>query len=527
MKNARKLISVLLAVAAVFSLCACSQTDEEVIEEATTAVQQVKPPSKNSITLPIAHNDTLDPFKNISSVNRSLITLLYDGLIYIDKNFTPQSILISGYSNSGTLMAVKLKSGIVFSDGSAITADDVVYSFEKAKASSFYAARLSGIKSASASGDMVNFTLHSPNTNALACLDFPIVKKGTVQALNSGDNIFDIVPPVGAGRYIISGTLPTATLIPNPRCNRKEKMAITSISLFEVNDSEGLAYGLQVGNYDYWYNDLSSGSYSRVNAGLSVVPTNNLVYIAFNDEKSIFTENAVRRAVSVLLDRDAIASQGFQGHATSSSLPFNPYWSAMDGITPLSKMTADINGAKTILEQAGYTSINSYGYRCSSRKSLTCSLTVCKDNEFKVATAKQIKEQLAKLNFNVKIVELSYKDYTQAIADGNYDMYLGELKIPANMNISQFFTENSITNSAITLADQNENTFTVCAAEYRNMLAGSMSMSDFCNLFEKEMPFVPVCYRSGIEIYSRKISSQTNSTCYDNFCNIDSWTVKT
>ena len=70
---------------------------------------------------------------------------------------------------------------------------------------------------------------------------------------------------------------------------------------------------------------------------------------------------------------------------------------------------------------------------------------------------KQIKEQLAKLNFNVKIVELSYKDYTQAIADGNYDMYLGELKIPANMNISQFFTENSITNSAITLADQNEN----------------------------------------------------------------------
>ena len=37
MKNARKLISALLAVAAVFSLCACSQTDEEVIEAAKIA----------------------------------------------------------------------------------------------------------------------------------------------------------------------------------------------------------------------------------------------------------------------------------------------------------------------------------------------------------------------------------------------------------------------------------------------------------------------------------------------------------
>ena len=526
MKSSKKIISVLLALAAVLSLCACSDNGKDDSKETTAPAQTVTPASKSSITLPIAHNDTLDPFKNISSVNRSLVTLLYDGLIYIDENFTPQSILISSYTNSGTLLAVKLKSGIVFSDGSAITADDVVYSFEKAKASSYYSARLSGIKSASASGDIVNFTLNSANTNALASLDFPIVKKGTVQALDAGDNIFDIVPPVGAGRYIISGTLPTATLIPNPKCNRKDKMTITSISLFEVNDSDGMAYGLQIGNYDYWYNDLSSGQYSRVNAGLSVVPTNNLVYIAFNDEKSIFTEVAVRRAVSMLLDRNTICSQGFQGHATSSALPFNPSWSAMKNIAQNSKMTADVNSAKAILEQAGYTSINSYGYRCSNKKSLTCTLTVCKDNEFKVAAAKQIKEQLAKLNFNVKIIELSYKEYTQAIAAGNYEMYLGELKVPANMNISQFFTEGSVTNSAITLMDETETIFTVCRNEYFNMLAGSMSLADFCKLFENEMPFIPVCYRNGVEIYSRKISSQINSTCYDNFCNIGSWTVK-
>lgn len=526
MKNSRKIISMLLALAAVFSLCACSENGKTDGSETTTLVQEVIPAAKNSIILPIAHNDTLDPFKDISSVNRSLVTLLYDGLIYIDESFTPQSILLSSYTNSDKLMTVTLKSGMLFSDGSAITADDVVYSFDKAKASSYYSARLSDIKSATASGEKISFELYAPNTNALACLDFPIVKKGTVQTLNSGDNLFDIVPPIGAGRYIISGTLPTATLIPNPNCNRKESMSITSISLFEVNDSDGMAYGLQIGNYDYWYNDLSSGTYSRVNAGLSSVPTNNLVYIAFNDEKSIFTENAVRCAVSMLLDRNSISSQSFQGHAASAVVPFNPSWSAMKGITLSTKSTANVDGAKAVLEKAGYTSINHYGYRCSNTKSLTCTLTVCKDNGFKVAAAKQIKEQLAKLNFNVKITELSYKDYTKAIAEGDYEMYLGEIKVPANMNISQFFTPGSATNSAITLLDENENEFTVCRDEYHALLTGTLAIADFCKLFESEMPFVPVCYRYGVEIYSRKLSSQTGGTCYDNFRNITGWTVK-
>lgn len=527
MKKARKIINVLLALAAVFSLCACSDKSGGGKDEAPSDSQTATPAPKYSITLPIAHNDTLDPFKDISSVNRSLVTLLYDGLVYIDETFTAQPLLISGYSNSGNLLSVTLRSGVRFSDGSAITADDVTYSYEKAKASSYYSARLSNIKSAAASGNTVSFELRSADFNALASLDFPIVKKGTVQPLGESDNLFDITPPIGAGRYVINGIVPSATLIPNSYCNRSETLSVGTINLFEVNDSDGMAYGLQIGNYDYWYNDLSSGQYTRVNAGLSVVPTNSLVYLAFNEDKSIFTENAVRCALSMMLDRDAISSQGFQGHAVSTVVPFNPSWSAMKNIPLSGKTAANTDGAKAILEKAGYTSINHYGYRCSSTKSLTCTLTVCKDNAFKLAAAQQIKEQLAKLNFNVKIIELSYKEYKTAIAEGNFEMYLGEIKVPANMNISQFFTPGSTVNSALRFADENELEFTLGLDEYRALLSGSLSMSDFCRFFESEMPFIPVCYRCGVEIYSRNFSSQISGTCYDNFYNIDTWSVKT
>lgn len=527
MKKSKKIICLLLAAVSVFSLCACSGGDNPQKEEKPDSPDISKPAVNYSITLPVAHNDTVDPFKDISAVNRSLVTLLYDGLVYIDESFTPQPLLISAYSNEGKSLSVTLKGSLSFSDGSALTAEDVTYSFSQAKDSRYYSAALSNIKSASASGNTVFFELKSPDINALACLDFPIVKKGTVQSQYDSTNLFDIVPPTGAGRYIINGTLPTATLIPNPHCARSEALNIGTISLYEVNDSDGLAYGLQIGNYHYWYNDLSSGEYTRVNAGLSVVPTNNLVYLGLNDQKSILTENAVRLAVSMLLDRDEISSQGFQGHAVSSVVPFNPSWSAMKNIPLSGKTRANVDGAKALLEQAGYTSINHYGYRCSNTKSLNCTLTVCKDNSFKLAAAQQIKEQLAKLNFNVRIIELSYKDYKQAIAEGNYEMYLGEIKISADMNISRFFAAGSTPNCSIDLIDENENEFTVCYDEYRALLAGELSMSDFCRSFEAEMPFIPICYRCGVEIYSRDFTSAIKGTCYDNFYNIDSWSVKT
>ena len=296
--------------------------------------------------------------------------------------------------------------------------------------------------------------------------------------------------------------------------------------LFEENNSEGMAYGLQIGNYDYWYNDLSGGKYTRVNAGLGVVPTNSLVYLGFNDEKSIFTENAVRQALSTLIDRTEIVSQGFQGHATPSALPFNPAWGAMKNVTVTTKMEADVDGAKAILEQAGYTSINHYGYRCSTTQSLTCNLTVCKDNEFKVAAARQIKDQLAKLNFNVRIIELSYDDYVKTINAGEYEMYLGEIMLPANMKITPFFSSSGAPNCELRLVDENGLEFTVCYDEYLTVLSGELQLADFCRLFEYEMPFVPVCYRNGVEIYSRDITSDVKGTCYDNFYNIDSWKVK-
>ena len=526
MKRTKRIIALLLTLCLCAGLCACSDEVQEPEHDTPKNDETVEEKETCPLTLPVAHSDTLDPFKAQSAVNRSLITLLYDPLVTVGKDFQPQLVLADSYSLDGKTLSVTLKKAC-FSDASAVTAADVEYSFEKAKKSDYYSARLANISSADGSGNTVVFTLKSADILALSCLDFPIVKDGTVQTKYDDTNLYDIAPPVGSGRYILKGTMPNAVLVANTKNASGFDPYITEIKLFEVTDSDGMAYGLQIGNYDCWYNDLSSGEYTRVNAGLSVVPTNNLVYLAFNPDKTIFQQREVRKAVSMLIDREGIASMGFQGHATASVLPFNPVWSSMKNIAVNTSVTAQTQAALELLEGAGYTNINGYGYRASRTKSLNCTLTVCADNPFKVAAAKQIKEQLAAVNFNVKIVELSYKDYAQAVANGEFEMYLGEIKIPANMNLSAFFTKGGAAN-VVMEAEAEDGYWEINPSvdAYKDFVSGKVSLSDFCLLFDSEAPFVPVCYRNAVQVYSRNFTTEISGTCYDNFYGIDKWQTK-
>ena len=527
MKRTRRFSALLVSLCLLAGLCACSDDVQEPEQNTPQKSETVETKTECPLTLPVAHSDTLDPFRARSAVNRSLITLLYDPLVTVGADFQPQLILADSYSLDGKTLSITLKKAY-FTDSSAITAEDVEYSFEKAKKSDYYSARLSNFSSVDGSGSTVVFTLKSADVLALSCLDFPIVKNGTVQSSFDENKLYEIVLPVGSGRYTVKGTLPNATLVANTRNVRGFDPYITEIKLFEVTDSDGMAYGLQIGNYDCWYNDLSSGEYIRVNAGLSVVPTNNFVYLAFNPDKTIFQQTEVRRAVSLLLDRESIVSMGFQGHATASVTPFNPAWSSMKNIAVNTTVTAQTQTALELLEGAGYTNINGYGYRASRTKSLNCTLTVCADNPFKVAAAKQIKEQLAAVNFNVRILELSYKDYSQAIANGEFEMYLGEIKIPANMDLSAFFSHYGAAN-AVMEAEVEDGLWEINPSvdAYGKFVSGNMSLTDFCLLFDGETPFVPVCYRNAVQVYSRDFTTEISGTCYDNFYGIDKWQTKT
>ena len=253
--------------------------------------------------LPYSHDDTLNPFTTATEVNRQLSHLLYDSLTVIADGYVPQLSLASEVTlTDPTHLVVTLREGAVFSDGSAVTAEDVTKSFQKAKSSPHYETLLTNVTAAKANGKkrQITFTLASADVNAQACLTFPVVKASTLT---------DAVAkaPVGGGLYMTatddSGAL---QLVKNP--HHPTEVNFPAIALRHLPNTAARYYALASGRIAYCFDDLSEGEEPRITGASRPVAMNAMVFVGVNSAHKQLALPAVRQALSLLLDRSAMAA---------------------------------------------------------------------------------------------------------------------------------------------------------------------------------------------------------------------------
>ncbi|MBR4766515.1 MAG: hypothetical protein IK085_07115, partial [Clostridia bacterium] len=97
---------------------------------------------------------------------------------------------------------------------------------------------------------------------------------------------------------------------------------------------------------------------------------------------------------------------------------------------------------------------------------------------------------------------------------------IGEVQLTANMNLYPLFRGGRCS-YGVTDSMQ-EQSF----ARYVQLLSGECEIMDFINVFASELPFIPLCYRSGLALYTNSIDYGGSVCCVnDVFCNVDRWTV--
>lgn len=112
----RNLRNTLLAVACVFALC----------EAATIAAEE-----QLIIGVKIGPS-AIDPHYHASGENNTLLPHIYDTLLTLDKDFVVKPSLIKAWRQISTLIwEFDLRENVFFHDGSAFTAKDVAYTFER------------------------------------------------------------------------------------------------------------------------------------------------------------------------------------------------------------------------------------------------------------------------------------------------------------------------------------------------------------------------------------------------------------
>lgn len=431
----KKLISILLCLAllaGLFSGCstandpeAYTPTGDALVMEGDDSTQKTQTNQAQALSLAYYADKTWNPLKATDYTNRLLIPLLYQGLFAVNRDYEVVPILCKSYTVKSDLMTYTFTIDplATFSDGSQVTAADVVASLKAAKSSDYYSGRLRYVNKIYSNDDgAVVITLKQAYENLPLLLDIPIIKKSQVKKEN----------PLGSGPYVLEQTEQTEqTARLMRRTNwwcQTDDLQITALqiplvaaeSITEVRDA------FEFENVGVVCTDPGSDYYVeyRCDYELWDCETGIFLYLGVNDDSKIFKKQAARQALSKGIDRDLLVDLFYRGFAVSAELPASPnspYY------TP------------TLAQQYAYNQ-EEFAAAMESYKGKKITLLVNKDDSLRVKVARRIATMLSSSGLIVNVSSVSTASYKTALEEGNYDLYLGQTRLSPNMDLTPFFS---------------------------------------------------------------------------------------
>ncbi|MEG0839147.1 MAG: ABC transporter substrate-binding protein [Hydrogenoanaerobacterium sp.] len=511
MKKTKRTLLVYILCVLFLLLCGCGKSLADIPvknsgkEQKSNAEEAVPPDITKIDSIKIAYNntDSLSPYLATSTVNINIMPLIYDSLVKTDRQYEIKNLLAEKIDLTKEQCSVKIRSGITFSDGSPLTPADVVYSATQVMAGeSAYQGLLSNVTEVTAAEDgTIIFKLKAPDRLFANLLTFPIVCES--------------VPNVGSGRFVLKGSGESTQLVPNPLWFGQSNDKIKKIELINQLDKETLIYSLKLGTINYAYSDLSGNEALALGISTQAVPLNNLVYLGINSTSKLLSDIKMREAINVCLNRPQLAEGAYAARATAAYTPFNP---AIPGIAALDIKRQSYTEATALMTQLGYKSEekDSDGYYTTKTNRLSLRILVNKDNLCRMQLAADIQRQLKELGIQIIIDARSFDEYKAALTKWDFDLYIAEVKLYNNRDITFLLSGKSSLGFG---AANNDALMAANAA----LMAGDTDEKSFLTEFDNTLPFLPLLYRSGMVAFSREVTFERTATEQDIFYNIENW----
>jgi len=439
-----RLASLLAGLLALLLLAGCAGTRDvaqsTLMPPETTAREAERTASAGTartLKLPVSPTGGINPFTCTDLTNRTLLSLLYESLFRVTSDFRAVPYLCGSYtaSGDGRTHTILLKSGVTFSDGSAMTAADAAASLKAAMGSPFYGSRLSHVTNISASGNTLTLTTDSACGSLARLLDIPIVKSGTESA----------AAPVGSGPYVPD--LGSLRLTRSARWWQTGKPPVgqSTVALVSEKTPGGTRDDFELGTVSLVCADPNAGSSVVYHSDFELWSNNTTVmqYIGFNLQSPVFVYSSIRAAVTRAIDRDAVVSGSAGGFAVAASLPVSPYAPEYDaGLA--SQYAYSESAFASAMTASEVRDMNGDGvldvYTDTGSLPLSGRMIVSSASQQRVSAARAVAAQLNKLGFAVTVTPLAPAAYTAALQKGEYDLYYGETRLSPDFDLSPFFS---------------------------------------------------------------------------------------
>lgn len=357
------------------------------------------------------------------------------------------------WSDGNKKLVFKLHPGVKFTDGVGMTAQDVVFSYELLK--KFPATNLRGIQFASieATGtDVVTMTFDKPSLQFLDIIVANEILPEHIWGKVADPVAYPDADPIGTGPFTLkSFSAASYLLVKNPNYWQTGKPKIDGLQFVSKRDNEGVALALAQGQIDWGgvYVPNVGQTYTSKNPHFKAFwPTVGTDGLITNQQTAPFNDLAVRKAVSLAVDRKQIANAN-QGQPASNqtALPMPVYQKSVAPEYQNLVYTQDKAGAKKLLENDGYV-MGQDGYYAKNGQTLSFTITDPSSYTEQIAEAQVIVSQMKDVGIKADINGVPVESINALTQKGNFQASLG---YPIDTQTSEFAIYDSWMNPAYSL----------------------------------------------------------------------------
>ena len=418
----RSLAAATLILATVMTACAPAATGPS-----PTASQAAGQPKKGG-TLILARSGevtNLDPHKVPAFTSARVFELVYSYVMRLDENLGVQPDLAESVpttSADGKTVTVKLRTGVKFHNGDALTSADVKYTFDRiidtktaAVARSFFA----DVDTITAPDPTtVIFNLKNPNAAMVAYMAHPntgIVSKKIGEA---NADLSKKETAIGSGPFKLAEWVPDNFM--RFEANKDYYVSgqpyLDGIRINVVPDESGITAALRTKAADMAIiTDAKVAKTVRGETGITLSAKPSLSYnlLFVNTKRKPFDNIKVRQAIAYAIDRKAIidAVAFGEGEVTGPIAPALANYALPTSQYPL--YTRDVTKAKQLLQEANVGPV-----------SFTI-LTSTTEPAYGKDIAQLVQAQLAEVGITMKIETTELTQYVDRWLKADFDMATG------------------------------------------------------------------------------------------------------
>ena len=478
---------------------------------------------------------TMDPSKSTAAVDFDALQATGDGLYRNDKSGKPALALAESVEKSedGLSLTFKLRSGLQWANGDALTAHDFVYGWQRTndpKTASQYAYLFSGIKNADAIQSGENTDLSSLGVTAVDDTTLEVQLEKPMPQLESVLTMAPFYPQnqkfvekvgkkygtaakytLASGPYILkdwTGSNNKYSLVKNSKYYDAAVVKTPKVVVQTIKD-QNTGYNLyKSGKVDFTNLSPDQVKASKKNKAYKVIPQASTFYMEFNQKKvKALANQKIRQAISYSIDRKTLSDKILTGTAT----PATTFTSTKLAVDPNTNedfaKAAEVKGA-IAYDKTKAKKLFKEGMKEAGVKKLTLQM-VTDDTDGAKRTAQFLQSQMEKLDgLKIDIKTVPFKQRLALSQEKKFDLVItawgADYGDPSTF-LDLYTKDSSFNNGSWDNAQYNE---LMQAAKTTDVNDDKKRYDDYKQaeqIIDKEVGVAPLYYRSYATLFRTSV----------------------